>query len=125
MSAVSQVAALVAALVHVLIFAMESVLWMRPAVHRRFGVRSAEQAATTRTLMLNQGFYNLFLAVGIGVGLVMLHSGRESAGTASVVVCCASIVAAAVVLLGTDRKLARAALIQGLPPAVALLGLAL
>jgi putative membrane protein len=121
-SAVSQVAALVAALIHVLVFAMESVLWMRPAVHRRFGIGAAD-AATTRPLMLNQGFYNLFLAVGIVVGLVVLHTGSESAGRAVVVFCCASIVGAALVLLASNPKLARAAAIQGLPPAVALLGL--
>lgn len=125
MSAVSQLAALVTALIHVQIFVLESILWMRPAVHRRFGIRSTADASTTRPLMLNQGFYNLFLAIGIGVGLIMVHTGPESAGRAIVVFCCASIVGAAAVLLGTDRKLARAALIQGVPPAVALLALAL
>ena len=125
MSAVSQLAALVTALIHVQIFVMESVLWPRPAVHRRFGIRSAEDAVTTRPLMLNQGFYNLFLALGIGIGLVMVHTGPDSAGRAIVIFCCASIVGAAAVLLGTDRKLARAALVQGIPPAVALLALAL
>jgi putative membrane protein len=84
-SVVSQLAAAVAALIHVQIFALESVLWMRPAVHRRFGIGSAADAATTRPLMFNQGFYNLFLALGIGIGLVLLHSGPESAGRAIVV----------------------------------------
>lgn len=125
MSAVAQVAALVTALVHVLVFAMESVLWTRPAVHRRFGIRSAADAATTRPLMLNQGFYNLFLAVGILVGLVLVHTGPEPDGRAVVVFCCAAIVGAALVLLASSRELARAALIQGVPPAIALLALAL
>lgn len=125
MSTVSQLAALVTALIHVQIFVMESVLWTRPAVHRRFGVRSEAEAATTRPLMINQGFYNLFLAVGILVGLALVHTGPESAGRAIVIFCCASIVGAALVLLASNRALARAALVQGVPPAVALLALAL
>jgi putative membrane protein len=124
-STVSQLAALVTALIHVQIFVMESVLWTRPAVHRRFGVRSEAEAATTRPLMINQGFYNLFLAVGILVGLALVHTGPESAGRAIVIFCCASIVGAALVLLASNRALARAALVQGVPPAVALLALAL
>ena len=119
-SAASQVLALIAALIHVEIFVLESVLWMRPAVHRRFLVRSRDEASLIRPFMLNQGFYNLFLAAGILVGLVLLRTGSATAGRAVVVFCCASILAAAVVLLGTERKLLRAALVQGVPPALAL-----
>ena len=126
MSAVSQVFALIAALIHVLVFVLESVLWSRPAVYRRFLVRSDADAEVLRPFMLNQGFYNLLLAAGILVGLVLLHvDGHQNAGRAVVVFCCASIVVAALVLLATDRKLARAALIQGLPPALALATLTL
>lgn len=75
MSAVSQLAALVTALIHLQVFAFESVLWSRPSVHRRFGIRSAADAATIRPVMLNQGFYNLFLALGILTGLIIVHSG--------------------------------------------------
>lgn len=125
MSAVSQVAALVAALIHLQIFVLESVLWSRPAVHRRFGIRSADDAAVIRPVMLNQGFYNLFLALGILIGLIVVHTGPTPDGRAVVVFCCAAIVGAALVLLGSNRSLARAALIQGVPPAIALLALAL
>ena len=126
MSAVSQVFALIAALIHVQVFVLESVLWSRPAVYRRFLVRSDADAEVVRPFMLNQGFYNLLLAAGILVGLVLLHvDGHQTAGRAVVVFCCASIVVAALVLLATDRKLARAALIQGLPPALALATLTL
>lgn len=125
MSAVSQLAALVTALIHLQVFAFESVLWSRPSVHRRFGIRSAADAATIRPVMLNQGFYNLFLALGILTGLIIVHSGPVPDGRAVVVFCCAAIVGAAAVLLATDRSLARAALIQGVPPGIALLALAL
>ncbi len=51
------VAALAAALVHVWFFALESVLFERPTVFRRFGLRSAEEAAVVRPMAFNQGFY--------------------------------------------------------------------
>ena len=51
---------LVAAL-HLVFFALESVLWTTPKVRRAFG-NTAEQAESTRILALNQGAYNLGLA---------------------------------------------------------------
>ena len=37
----------------------------------------------------NQGFYNLFLAVGAVTGLVLYGAGRETAGTTAAVFACA------------------------------------
>lgn len=125
MSAVSQVFAAVVAALHVLIFLMESVLWTRPEVHRRFNVRSAADAENVRRFAFNQGFYNLFLAVGIAVGLVLWHTGHPVAGRTLVIFCCASVLAAALVLIGSDRRMWRPALIQGSPAALALLTLGL
>lgn len=125
MSVASQVFAVLVAVIHVLIFTMESVLWRRPAVHRRFLVRSADEAATIRRWALNQGFYNLFLAVGILAGLVLLHTGHRGSGQSLVVFCCACVVAAALVLLATDRRMLRPALVQGAPAALALATVAL
>jgi putative membrane protein len=50
----------------VLFFCMESLWWTKPAVYRRFRSTEAE-ALVTRSLAFNQGFYNLFLAVGAWV----------------------------------------------------------
>lgn len=115
------VAALAAALVHVWFFALESVLFERPTVFRRFGLRSAEEAAVVRPMAFNQGFYNLFLALGIGVGLVLVASGQETAGGAIVLFACASMVGAAIVLLATDRRFLTAAALQAGPALLALL----
>ena len=57
--------AAIAAAIHVAIFVLESVLWMRPSVRRIFGVRSDADAAAIRPMAFNQGFYNLFLALGV------------------------------------------------------------
>ena len=105
-----------AALLHVAIFAMESILWTRPAVFRRFGLASAAEAEATRSMAYNQGFYNLFLAVGIVVGIAI----GGDAGTALVVFCCACIVAAAAVLLTTGLSYLRAAASQATFAVVAL-----
>jgi putative membrane protein len=125
MNPIGQIAALIAALIHVAIFAMESLLFARPEVRARFHVGDADLAAA-RPWAFNQGFYNLFLAVGTIVGLILLHSdGHTQAGTALVALACASMLGAALVLIGTDRRMARGALLQGLMPLIALIFLIL
>src|SRR5512143_579895 len=66
--------AAVAALFHVYVFALESLLWTTDRARRVFGTTPAD-AQTTRVLAYNQGFYNLFLAVEIaaGIGLYATH----------------------------------------------------
>lgn len=115
-------AAVVAALVHLWFFALASVLFERPTVFRRFGLHSAEDAAILRPMAFNQGFYNLFLAIGIAVGLVLVASGTDAvAGRALVLFACACMVGAGVVLVATNRRFLTAAAIQARPPLVALL----
>lgn len=58
------------ALEHVWFFALESFLWTKPLGRKTFRM-GAEQAAATRTLAVNQGVYNAFLAAGLVWG--MLH----------------------------------------------------
>ena len=72
MSLVAQALAFVAALIHVLFFYYESVTFSRPETWRRFGLQTQEQADIVRPMAYNQGFYNLFLALGIVVGLVLV-----------------------------------------------------
>lgn len=110
--------AVLAAVLHVVFFVFESILWTRPTIWARFGLTSQQDADTTRALAYNQGFYNLFLAVGVLVGLV-LPASHESAGRAIVLFGCVSMALAAVVLISTGRHYLRAALIQFVPPALA------
>jgi putative membrane protein len=118
--------AALAALLHVFIFLMESVLWMRPTTWKRFGIASPDEAATIRPMALNQGFYNLFLAVGIFVAFFLLpHATLHVAGEMLILFCCLSMVAAALVLLISNPKLARAALTQGVLPLIAIIALAI
>ncbi|WP_431279020.1 DUF1304 domain-containing protein [Leifsonia poae] len=107
-----------AAALHIGIFIMESVAWARPAIWKRFGVASQEAADTTRPMAYNQGFYNLFLAIGAIVGLILYGVGMHAAGLALILFTMASMVAAAIVLVTTGRGYVRAALIQGTLPLV-------
>lgn len=60
---VAEVFAVLAAVLHVVFFAFESVLWTRPAIFGRFGIRSQADADLIRPMAYNQGFYNLAGAV--------------------------------------------------------------
>ena len=113
------VPAVLAALLHVWIFVLEAVRWEHPATRRTFGT-TAEQAAATREMAYNQGFYNLFLAVVTLAGVVVLGLAR-GAGVALVVAGTGSMLAAALVLVTSDRRRTRPAAVQGTLPALALL----
>jgi putative membrane protein len=119
---IAYVFATLAALVHVLIFLMESVLWTRPATWKRFGLKSQDDANTIQPMALNQGFYNLFLAVGVGIGLVLLSNPVLAFGASLIVFfSVACMLAASLVLVISNRSLARAALTQGLLPLIAVI----
>jgi putative membrane protein len=107
-----------AALLHVYIFVMESVRWTQPAVFRRFGVPDRETAETIRPMAYNQGFYNLFLAIGAGLGIVLYWTGPDAVGRALALFCLFAMVAAALVLLTTGARYLRAALLQGTLPLI-------
>ena len=118
------IAALLAALLHVLIWVMESLRFTRPEVYRRFMVPDAATAEAVRPWAFNQGFYNLFLAIGTITGLVLWASDHDAAGKALIAFGCGSMLAAALVLIATDRRMLRAATIQGVLPLIALVALA-
>ena len=118
----AQLLAGLAAVLHVVFFVFESLLWTRPEVYGRFGIRSGEQAETIRPMAFNQGFYNLALALGLFVGIVML--GRDGSagvvGKTLVLFATGCMVVAGVVLASTGRSYWRAASIQLVPAALAL-----
>ena len=125
MNPVAQAAALVAAAIHVLFFVMESILFTRPAIRSRFLVGSAADAKLIQPMAFNQGFYNLFLAIGAVAGVVAADTGHATVGRTLVGFACACMGLAGVVLVVTDRRFLRAALVQAVPPLVALVALAL
>ena len=113
--------AALAALVHVYIFVLESLRWRHPAT-RRSSVRRRRPPRSRAPLAYNQGFYNLFLAIGTAVGIALWTASRD-AGVALIVFGVGSMLAAALVLVTSDLSKLRAAVVQGLFPALALLSL--
>jgi putative membrane protein len=75
------VLAVLAALLHVYIFVMESLTWTSPRTRATFGT-TPETAETTKELAFNQGFYNLFLAIVTAIGVAAVLIGAKALGVA-------------------------------------------
>lgn len=118
------IVAALAAVLHVYIFVMESITWTSARTRAAFGT-SPEEAETTRLMAFNQGFYNLFLAIVTVIGVVIMFSGAAAVGAALVFAGVGSMLAAAVVLLASAPDKARAAVIQGFLPLIAIVLLVL
>jgi len=117
MTILAVVFAALAALLHVYIWVLESFRWTEPATRKTFGTSESE-AEVTAPMAYNQGFYNLFLAVITAVGLVLIGDDHGT-GTALALAGTGSMLGAALVLVTHDRTMARAAITQGLLPALA------
>ncbi|MGY4651821.1 DUF1304 domain-containing protein [Mycobacterium sp. URHB0021] len=113
------VLAVLAALLHVYIFVMESLTWTSPRTRATFGT-TEQEAQTTKLLAFNQGFYNLFLAIVTASGAVFIATGCTAVGVALVLAGVGSMFAAAVVLLASSPDKARSTVIQGLFPLIAI-----
>ena len=114
----------IAALVHVFIFWMESFAWTSPRARAVFGTSETE-AAATRELAFNQGFYNLFLAIAVLLGIIFVAAGQPAVGNTLVFTGAGSMVAASLVLLLSSPEKASAALKQGVIPALGVISLIL
>ncbi len=117
------VLAAIAALLHVYIFALESVLWTKPAALKTFGT-SSEEAEATKELAFNQGFYNLFLAIVTVIGIILVGP-AAGVGYALVFAGTGSMLAAALVLFVSSPGKRAAAIKQGTIPLLAVAVLAI
>jgi putative membrane protein len=113
------IVAALAALLHVYIFVMESLTWTSPRTRATFGT-TVEEAETTKLLAFNQGFYNLFLAIVTAVGITAIALGHTAVGAALVFAGVGSMAAAALVLVTSSPDKARAAVVQGTLPVIAI-----
>lgn len=118
---ISGVCAVLAGLVHVYIWFLESIIWTSPRARTVFGIASETEADATRSLAFNQGFYNLFLAIGAILGVVLVLAGNTVTGWTLVVFSTASMLGAAVILVGSGRNYLNSAFKQGTLPLIALL----
>lgn len=113
------VLAALAALLHVYIFYLESIAWTRPAALKTFGT-TPDEAAATKELAFNQGFYNLFLAIITGLGIALAPV-LGAVGHALVLAGVGSMLAAAAVLFASSPDKRGAAIKQGTLPLLAVI----
>lgn len=104
-----------AALLHVYIFYMESIAWTSERVRATFGT-TPQEAEATKGMAFNQGFYNLFLAIAVIVGVIVVATGAEAVGSALVFAGAGSMAAAALVLFLSSPDKRGAAVKQGVLP---------
>ena len=106
---------MVMAVIHVYVFALETIMWGKPKTNRLFRQTDAN-AQILRQVMFNQGFYNLFLAIALLVGFFWSSKpGYELQGLTLTDYASLSILGAALILWLSEPKLIRAVTIQGLP----------
>ena len=118
-----QVLILLPALIHVYIFALESLLWGRARTNKVFAI-SEQDARATKQMAFNQGVYNLMLAVAIVAGLLLsLSADTATVGRVLIAYGLGSILVAGVVLMASAPKLWRSALIQIVPATAGLAAL--
>lgn len=112
---------------HLFAFVLEVFLWMSPAVHEpmlgrlvgRSPVPTYDQALILRPLFVNQGFYNLILAIAGIAGLVFLRRGDGTVGRTLVAYLCVAAVGAGIVLAFSTGAYV-GAFLQAAPAALAL-----
>ena len=122
MVATSLVLAALAALLHVVIFYLESIAWTGEKARATFGT-TPEEAVATQSLAFNQGFYNLFLAITTALGIIVVAAGQTAVGAALIFAGAGSMAAAALVLFLSAPDKRTAALKQGVLPLLAVVAL--
>jgi len=109
-----------AGMLHIYFFKLESIDWLKPKTWKSFGLASQENAEIIRPMAFNQGFYNLFLALGALMGVILL-SVNTTVGFTLMFFSAGSMVLAGLVLLMSVRNSRRAAMLQSLPPLLGIL----
>ncbi len=114
---------LIAALLHIGFFVVESILYQRPEGYKLFRVPK-EQHEATKLWALNQGYYNLFLALGTFWGLKYVLEKQVMLAGVLTSFCGFFMMGAGFVLWFSAPHLRRGALLQIVPPLLGFLFLA-
>lgn len=120
MTMITKVIVVLAGLLHVAIFAMESIFFMNESIYSRFLITSPEHAQIVSLFAYNQGWYNLFLAIAALSGAIFAQTLPKNAGATLSIYACLSMLGAALVLAFSAPELLRAAIVQGFFPLIAL-----
>ena len=111
---------LLAGLLHVVFFAMESLFFMNEQIYTRFRFETLAEAEVVQGFAYNQGWYNLFLAIAAFAGVLMAKKLKPNVGNTLAMYACLSMLGAALVLITSSIEMARAATIQGFFPLLAI-----
>lgn len=114
-SIIGSVFIFLAVVFHLYVFMLESLTWRTPKTWKTFSLPNQEHADIIAPMAFNQGFYNLFLALGAGAGLALLGINSTIALTL-IVFAALSMVGAGAVLFFSVKTSRRAAIIQAGPP---------
>ncbi len=112
MKTIADIAVAAVALLHVYFLVLEMFLWDKPFGLRTFGMTAAK-AEVTKSLAMNQGLYNGFLAAGLAWGLALGPAGLAIKGFFLACVIVAGVFGA----VTASRKILW---VQAVPAAVAL-----
>lgn len=113
MTVVTDILILLIALLHVYFLVLEMFLWDKPKGLKTFG-QTLESARASKTLAMNQGLYNGFLAAGLAWGLTLGAAG----GAIKVFFLSCVLIAGIFGGLTASRRIL---FVQALPAAIALI----
>jgi putative membrane protein len=105
----------IAALVHIYIFILETFLFQKADGYKAFKMKKEDHEAA-KPWALNQGVYNLFLAVGMLLGLYYVNQLEIKVAGVMVSFSGFCMIAAGLVLFFTNKKMRKGAYIQMVPP---------
>ena len=88
---------------------------MNAKVYRIFGATSEAQAQVMQNFAYNQGFYNLFLAIGIIAGTLLTNRFKENVGDGIALFCAFSMIGAGLVLFFSTGKVLGTFIQAGIP----------
>lgn len=104
-----------AGVVHFFFFILESFLMQKAGAHRRLKI-SEEAHQAIKPWAFNQGFYNLFFAVGIFIGLYLVTQKMVMLAGLLTSFCGLSMLLAGIVLWFSAPPMRKWAYVQILPP---------
>jgi putative membrane protein len=105
----------IAGVMHVGFFVLESLVFQKPSGRKIFGI-SEKAYPEVKIWAFNQGFYNLFLAIGIFIGLYLVMQKQIALAGLLISFCGFSMIGAGLVLFFSAPQLRRGACLQMLFP---------
>jgi putative membrane protein len=120
MNWIAQVLAVVVGVIVIVVGALESFQFRNPRYYKLFLIREQDWDAV-RLWVVNLGFYNMVLGLGILAGVVVVNVGDVTVGATMVIFGCAVHVIQGVVLGVTEHKLISSGVSQSVPPLLGIL----